>query len=215
MQKIVAVSIKQDWLPVYDAFDQVWTNRHRYGPVSRQEHIHCNEIRRRDGNTLVWKDPSLFCWSKEQLAQTYTDSDYNFMYAHWSGPEFEQLIPWHQDLIDFLAPLQPDRVKLQIFTGRLPRHIDGGGPTRRNTHECNLLHVVDCQDPAAATYSQSIDDKSNVINTVSQPNLSFLLDTSQWHWVRNQGLRITLRLSLAVSYEQAASWWHKQPALEL
>jgi hypothetical protein len=215
MQSAIPLHIEQDWSEVFGAFDDVWQDRERYGLVKRQEHIHCYEIRRRDGNVLVWKDPSLFCWSKEQLAAEYDVSDYNFMFAHWSGPDFERLIPWHDNLLDFLKPLNPDRVKLQIFTGRLPRHIDGGGPDRRNPNECNILHVIDCQDPTAATFSQSITDKKDVRSIQSQPGLSFLLDTSQWHWVRNIGLRITLRLSLSVSYEEAKAWWDQQQPLQL
>lgn len=185
------------------AFDRVWQNRWEYGSL-KEHSLPWHAIQNPDGNILVWKDPM-------PGAPTPTGS-YSFMFAHWSGPELDRLIPWQADLCRKLEPLGVEGIIWQVFTGDLPRHFDGQGDAKNG---CHLLYVAVLDDPTAETVSQSRDNLDHVIRLPSKIGTAYLLDTNQWHWVNNQALRVTLRMHVKLPFDQALAWWGSQDTISI
>ena len=134
------------------------------------------------------------------------------MFSHWSGPEFNQLIPWHMDLRRRLEPLGIERIIWQVFTGNLPRHFDGDGIAENG---CHLRYVAILEDPTAETVSQHRDDLEKIVRLPSQVGRAYLLNTNHWHWVNNQALRVTLRMRVKLPFEEALDWWNTQDTVYL
>jgi len=212
MQRLIDITIDQDWTPVREVFHSLNSRRLSGELDSKKQGSTLNGLTSYvDGDVTI-----------RIGADTVPGSGtYKNGWININGPKVEVLLPWAvtaRELfkeINFVnmvwaktdapTPLHTDY--LPYDNPDDPFYID---PINSKRQQCKLIYIISADDPNAVTVSYDPDDASKTWLTPSTPSRGFLLDTGYPHEVKNTGYREIFRFLFDTDYQTVSDFFDRQ-----
>ena len=212
MQKLVDLTIKQDWNKVRQVFDTLNKKRLLGQLDSNKQDL--------DSIGMAQYDIGEFGSISVDTGKIVGRSTYGNGWIEFNGQLLNSLLPWTKQAKELFKDVGlisinwiTTRASVNLHTDYInfddidaPYYINS---TDKKNQQCKLNYIVSSLDPDAVTISYDHHDATKTWQTKSIPGTAFLLDTQYPHEVKNNEYREVLTFLFNNDYKVISEFLDK------
>jgi hypothetical protein len=154
--------------------------------------------------------------AKDVMTEQYSD-DYSISYQghlsnSWtihSGDLLKQQLPWYENFLKIVKPLQYDGVGFNRTKSSIDEHFDflacysdsGEDHVLEPEGQCKINFVIGAEDSNTITILTDRDDPTNVKSYGAEPGIAWLVDINHPHRVACNGYREVISFKFCEKFE--------------
>ena len=213
MQKLVDLTIKQDWNKVRQVFDTLNKKRLLGQLDSNKQDL--------DSIGMAQYDIGKFGSMSVDTGKIVGKSTYGNGWTEFSGPLLISLLPWTKQAKELFKNVGLISINWITIRASVNLHTDYmnfddiNAPyyvnsTDKKNQQCKLNYIVSSLDPDAVTISYDHHDTTKTWQTKSIPDTAFLLNPEYPHEVKNTGYREILTFLFNNDYKVVSEFFDRQ-----